>query len=97
MQGFVASVLFCCPFVAGSRYVVRVSRCEGRPLKYAIGWLVSQALYWLGHFVSLTFSNRHAIAYPAYKWLMVWSSNVDGWAGSGLWKRGEDVPWRHDQ
>lgn len=60
-------------------------------MKYAIGWLTCQTLFWLGHLASKTFTNRQAIAYSVYRWLMIRSSEVDEWARCGLWKRSEDA------
>jgi len=39
----------------------------------------------------MTFTDRQAIAFRAYQWLMIRSSEVDAWAGCGLWKHGDSA------
>lgn len=60
-------------------------------MRYAIGWVVSQALFWLGHLVSKTITNRIAIMYPLYNWLMSKSCQVSDWSGAGVWLDSREV------
>lgn len=59
-------------------------------MKRAMGWLVSWALYWLGHAVSRVMNWADAgWPYPAYRWLMLASVDVRDWGGAGPWERAE--------
>lgn len=58
-------------------------------MRKAIGWLVSWTLYWLGDIVSrpMNFDCMFWL-YPVYNRLMLWSSQVQDWAGN-------KAPWIH--
>jgi hypothetical protein len=63
-------------------------------MKRAIGWIVSWALFWLGHGVSRLFRLKlvdrldQLHPYPLYCWFMGTSLDVQDWAGNdGPWKR----------
>lgn len=56
-------------------------------MKVPIGWLVSWCLYWVGHGISRVMNNAvGAHLYPIYSRVMIWSSEVQDWAGC-------DGPW----
>lgn len=57
-------------------------------MRKAIGWLVSWTLYWLGDAVSrlMNFDSMWWL-YPAYNRLMIWSMQVQDWAGN-------QTPWQ---
>ena len=64
-----------------------------KKMKKIIGWPVAHLLYLLGDLVS-RLMNRwdgvFGVLYPVYNRLMVWSCDVNDWAGLKLWtKAGE--------
>ena len=72
-------------------------------LKKIVAWPVAQALFWLGHGVSLVFEKWDSTAgvlYPVYNNLMLWSADVDRWGNAGVWDkvnpRDDEKPWHDD-
>lgn len=59
-------------------------------IKKLIAYLLSWSLYWLGDGVSriMHLANIFGILYPIYNTLMIWSGNVQDWAGN-------ETPWIH--
>lgn len=58
-----------------------------------IAWLISWILYWIGHLVSIPMNKAEVFGhlYPLYNRLMIWSFDVQRWAGNETpWKRSED-------
>ena len=56
-------------------------------MKQLSGRVVSEVLFALGHWVSLPMCRFDwAWLYPVYNKLMIWSSDVQDWAGN-------DLPW----
>lgn len=60
-------------------------------MKKLIGYIGSWTLYWLGDFTSRPMhSFDWAWLYPTYNNLMLWSSDIQEWAGN-------ETPWREEE
>lgn len=74
-------------------------------MRKVIGWPLCHGLYWLGHFFSLMlnwipednsaemdgwyFTLYYWALYQPYQRCMLWSADVNDWAGLALWGRPE--------
>ena len=58
-------------------------------MKVLAAKLASLCLYWAGHAISCVMNNAvGAYLYPIYNRLMIWSSEIEEWAGIDfMWRR----------
>ena len=59
-------------------------------MKKAIGWIGAYVTFYLGHWTHLlmvTIDKEWVfdLLYPLYNQLMLWSCNINDWAGLDLW------------
>lgn len=56
-------------------------------MKKVLAWPAMYTCFWLGHFVSkLMHCEPLGRMYPVYNRLMMWSVDLNDWAGFDLWK-----------
>jgi len=57
-------------------------------MKKIIGFLPCWGCFWLGHWISLLFEVfEWGWLYSIYNGLMLWSLNINDWAGLDVWSK----------